>query len=203
LAWPLRWLRRRANAQVDVTFEQGFWALSTGTAVDGESVCVADTVGTDKGADWSFSLRFFGTSQTIQVWFFKETWSIPSDVTTGVELEFDSMGEWVLETYAHEDGDVLWSYVPNGNDDLFLEELTKAKSATIAFDGNEPPWELDMRGSAAVAGRFLDCIEDLRTNAPEPSQPFDEPSQPFEEPATQEETQPFVKTKPGKPADAV
>lgn len=180
-------------AEVSVYYHTGSWDAFTGTAADGKLVC---GVGSTNPVDnRSISMRFNIGGEVVQFQTRKPTWNIPPNTPISVVLQIGLESPWNMQGVGN--GQMVEWTLERMSMPIFDAQFRRASSMTLTFpSGNEPPWTVGLKGSAAISNAFGRCVTDLTRRsetqpAPRgPTQPFGETPPDAAEPAPQAPAQP-------------
>ena len=105
----------------------------------------------------------------------KSSWQIPSGTvihskatfSDGVTIELLGTGDRSAVTFEFRGGALR----------PWVHEFTAASSGAIAFGGNEPPWQIDLRGTSVAITAMAECVKAGALDVPPPfdraaTQPF-------------------------------
>lgn len=166
------------GAAMRVTQAYGDWRNLEGVSSEGNPMCVASLI----GADRQLIVKIFSNDAFV-LHVFKEDWDIPEDLVVDVVLQVDNsppmelvanggLGPSLkngLEVFIHPEA--LWPHSNRPLESELVNLLSSGQRFRLSFpDGDEPPWEGSLRGSAKALNALADCRR--RVRASRPTQPF-------------------------------
>jgi hypothetical protein len=166
-----------AGAAKRMTQAYGDWMNTEVVSSEGNPMCVAALI----GADRQLMVKIFSNDDFV-LHVFKEDWDIPEDLVVDVVLQVDTsppmelvangLGPPVkngLEVFIHPEA--LWPHSNRPLESELVNLLSSGQRFRLSFpDGDEPPWEGSLRGSAKALNALADCRR--RVRASRPTQPF-------------------------------
>jgi hypothetical protein len=166
-----------AAAQMRTTATYGAWSTAEGVSTGGEPMCSASLLGADR------SLFVKTGGELVYFHVFKDGWRIPVDQRVDVVMQVDNappislIGYGLPEYGPNVPGgfdieihpDDIWEHSGRTLISEVVDLLKNGRNLRLSFpDGDEPPWEGSLSGSARALTAMISCRNRLLARLTQP-----------------------------------